>query len=450
MREKKIAKLKRGERAAGISTLAILLLGLAEALVGFFSKSGILLTDALHNVGDSLASFASWLGLKISQRKSSERFPYGYYKAENLAAFFVSLLILYASFELIIEGYSRLFVLPEISMPLEALSISAFSIVFSLLLAKYLKKVGKEINSQSLLTNAKERFTHIFSSSVVFIVILLSSFKVPYVEGFTMILFSLFILKAGILSAKDSIFSLMDVAPSKELSERVKKIILSVNGVESLEMLKLRKSGPFVFGEAVIRVGKTFGVKRAHEIADKVERKVREEVEEIDSLTLHLEPYEREEVKVAIPITLDKGLNSRLSNHFGRADNFIFLYLNRKNKKIKDFYVKPNPHKQDIVKAGLSVSKFLLKERVDVVITKEMGEISFHTLRDNLIEIYKAQGDRVGDVVRNFLEERLEPLEKPTRKEEEKVSTKFQRGWGGWRGRWRGRGRGGGPWWRRL
>jgi cation diffusion facilitator family transporter len=88
--EEKINKLKKGEKTAGIATLTIALLTLVEAVVGFLSGATILIADALHNAVDSITNFASFFGLKISQRKPTEKFPYGYYKAENLAALFVS------------------------------------------------------------------------------------------------------------------------------------------------------------------------------------------------------------------------------------------------------------------------------------------------------------------------------------------------------------------------
>ena len=443
----KIEKLKEGEKTAGISTIAILLLSLAEYLVGFLSGSIVLITDALHNAADSIVSFASWFGLKISQKKPSEKFPYGYYKAESLVTFFISGFILYAAFELILEGYSKLFTISKLTMPFEALIISLISLVTSFFLARYMSRVGYKINSQSLIANSQERMTHVFSSAIVFITILLTFYRVPYVEGIVTILFSLMIFKIGIFTARDSIFALMDVAP-KEIERDVKKILNSISGVEDFEELKLRKSGPFVFGEVKIKIRKHVDVKRAHEIADNIENKIKEKIGQIDSFTIHIEPYETEEQKIAIPIMQDKGLDSELMEKFGKANYFMFLILDKKEGNVKSTYVKENPHKSKAVKAGLFAAKFLAKEKVDVLITKEIGEISFHTLRDNLIDIYKAKGRKVKDIINEFMKNKLERLDKPTREEkeiEEKPERVVYRGWGrrGWW--WRGRG----PWWRR-
>jgi len=418
MKEGKISKLKQGEKAAGISTITIFLLALAEALVGFLSGSIILITDALHNATDLTASFASWFGLRISQRKPDERFPYGYYKAENLATLLVSGFILYAAFELLSEGYSRLFTLTELAQPLQALGMALVSLIVSYFLARYMKKIGEKINSQSLIANSQERMTHVFLSLVIFVAILLTFYKVPYVEGIITIFFSLIIFKVGIFTVKDSVFSLMDVSPSKEIEDEVKNIINSIAGIEGFEELKLRRSGPFDFGEVKVKIRKFVDVKRAHEIADNIENKIKEKVEEIDSFTIHVEPYETEEQKLIIPIKQDRGLDSEIMNQFGRANYFIFVNIDKKKGEVKSTYVKENPHKKKLSKVGFAAVNFIVKEKIDVLITKEMGGISFHTLRDHLVDVYKVEGKTVEEVVERFINNKLERLTQPTKEEQ--------------------------------
>jgi len=422
MKEGKISKLKEGEKAAGISTITIFLLTLTEALVGFLSGSIILITDALHNATDLTASFASWFGLRISQRKPDKKFPYGYYKAESLATLFISGFILYAAFELLIEGYSRLFTLSELVMPFQALGIALVSSIVSYFLAKYMKKIGKKINSQSLIANSQERTTHVFSSLVIFVAILLTFYKVPYVEGIITIFFSLIIFKVGIFTIKDCIFSLMDVSPSRDIENKVKEIINLIAGIEGFENLKLRKAGPFIFGEVKVKIRKCVDVKRAHEIADNIENNIKVKVEEIDSFTVHVEPYEAEEQKLVIPIKQDKGLDSEIMDQFGRANYFIFVAIDKKKGEVKFTKVKENPHKKELAKAGFGAVNFIVKEKIDALITREMGGISFHTLRDHLVDVYKAEGKTVRKVVDKFMKNELEHLGQPTKEEVEEVS----------------------------
>jgi len=412
--EQRIDKLKQGEKTAGISTITIILLALVEALIGFLSGNIILIIDALHNAADSVASFASWFGLKISQRKPTERFPYGYYKAESLATLFVSIFILYAAFELLSEGYSKLYTVPKITMPLEALSIALVSAIGSYLLAKYMKKTGEKIDSQSLIANAQERITHVFSSIIIFVAILLTFYKVPYIQSIITMFFSLVIFKIGISTARDSIFALMDVSPSQEIENEVKEVIASISGVEDFEDLKLRRAGPYIFGEANVKIRKFLDVGRAHEISERIERQIKDKIDRIDSFSIHIEPYKTMIQKLVIPIRNKDGLNSRIMDHFGRANHFMFITI--KEGEVQSLYTRDNPHKLKKVRAGLSVAQDILKEKVDVLITRQIGEISIHDLRDHLIDVYLTKRKIVKNAIDDFIDNKLEQLMEPTRK----------------------------------
>ncbi len=408
-------KLKEGERAAMVSIVVSFLLSLAKAIVGYMSGSVVLITDAIHSAADSMTAVASWFGLKISQKKPTERFPYGYYKAENLATLVVSAFILYASIEMLLEGYSRLFVLPTLTRPYEALAVALTSSILSYFLSRYMKLVGEKINSQSLIANSKERKVDILSSLIVFVAILLTFYKIPYVEGVITIFISLFALKIGIEVARDSVFALMDVSPSLDVEKKIIDILKNNKGVESFDNLRLRKAGPLIFGEVNVKVRKHTDVKRAHEIAESIENKIKNEVEELESLTIHVEPYKTEKEKIAIPIKTKNGLNSKIMHHFGRANHFIFITINRKTGKIESSYIKENPHKKDALRAGFKTAKFIVKEKIDALITYEIGEISLHTVRDNLVDVYKAEGETVKEVVKKYTDKKLKLIKSPTK-----------------------------------
>jgi len=92
--------------------------------------------------------------------------------------------------------------------------------------------------------------------------------------------------------------------------------------------------------------------------------------------------------------------------------------LKVKGKKTESLNFRANPFKEKEVRAGLAVVRFLLEENPDILITKEIGPISFHTLRDNLVEIYKAESGNINEIIKAFFEDRLIKLEVPTQKKE--------------------------------
>jgi cation diffusion facilitator family transporter len=410
-----VEPLKKGENAAGISAAISLLLVASKGIVGFISGSSALIGDALHSSADLIVMLASWFGLRIAQRKPTEKFPYGYYKAESLVTLFISGFIVYAAYRIMLEGYSRLFVISETGIPLIAMLVALVSVVLSLFVSKYLGGIGKKINAQSLVVSSKERMMDALSSVVVFAAILMNYYRIPYVEGIVTMLIAVLIFKVGIFSIKDAVFALMDVSPSKEIEKKIKRIIGKVKGVDAFEDLKLRQSGPFIFGEVKVKLKKFISVGRAHEVADEIENKVKQ-VKLVDSFTVHVEPYKGKRHKLAIPVSESKGLSSEIIEHFGRAD--YFLFVNVEKKDVSRIYPKKNPFKKRKVRAGLAAAKFIIKESADVLVTKEIGEISLHTLRDNLVDVYKTEGRTAKDVVNRFLKNRLSRLKKATRKKE--------------------------------
>ena len=65
--------------------------------------------------------------------------------------------------------------------------------------------------------------------------------------------------------------------------------------------------------------------------------------------------------------------------------------------------------------AGLHAVKALVQEKIDALITCDIGEIAFHALRDHLVSIYLLDGERLDEVLDNFLRDELEQILQPTK-----------------------------------
>lgn len=391
-------------------------LAAAKVVIGLLSGSLVLISDAIHSASDLVSIITSWLGLKIARKKANERFPYGFYKAENLGALIISFLILYAAWEMFTQAWAKMGTFSLVKVPLLALGISLLDALVLFFFGRYEIKIGKQINAQSLIAMGQENRTHIFSSMAVFLGILVAYFKIPYLEGIIAIVISFLILKIGLMTAKDSVLALMDVSPGHEVEEKVAKAIETVPGIEGFSNLRLRKAGPFVFGEVKLEVRKFVNVQRAHEIADLAEVLIKKKVAQIDSFTIHIEPFRSDFRHLVLPVKSKDSLNSLLSDNFGRTP--YFLFVNLKGQKIKGHYFLRNPYKNRSVRAGLEASKLIAKQKSEILITKEIGEISFHALRDNLVDVYQAGGKTAKQIIDKFINGELNQLEKASRKKD--------------------------------
>lgn len=81
---------------------------LTEIVGGLLSGSLALLSDAMHNLSDTIAIALSYFANKLARRPKDTKRTYGYKRAEILAAFINSSVLLAITFLLIIEAIKRL------------------------------------------------------------------------------------------------------------------------------------------------------------------------------------------------------------------------------------------------------------------------------------------------------------------------------------------------------
>lgn len=417
--EKKIENLKRGQRVAFISSFVSFLLAIMKGTVGYLFGSQVLIADAFHSGADLLTHAASGFGLWIAARGKTTKFPYGLYRAETLACLIVGGLIVVAGIEIFREGYRKLFYLESVkSFPILPIAASIVSAVASFIVAKMESKVGQSIGSQSLIATSREAFLDIFTSLLVMAGILLAYFRISYVEGTIIILIAILLLKLGIENIWTSLLILMDANLDPELQFELEEEANKIYGVKGVSDVKIRQSGPFKMVECVIATRPTLSLYKAHELADKVEDFIAANYEHIESVFIHVEPIKEEIVSVMIPVRDIEGLNSKIHDHFARAPYFVVLTLSDSQVDIEDFY--NNEFLDEQRHIGVKVARVMVKYKIDLLLTSNIGEISFHVLKDNLVDIYKAkEGLSVNEVINSYRLNQLQPLTGPTHAVEE-------------------------------
>ena len=176
-------------------------------------------------------------------------------------------------------------------------------------------------------------------------------------------------------------------SPNPQMTNSIRIIAESVPGVKGTHDIRLRKSGPVFFGEIHIELQEGLSLERAHVISEDVEGKIREHFKDIESITVHVGLAHKKKILIAAPIIEDKGLDSLVSPHFGGASFFGFAVVEEGN--LSSFSAKENKGATLQHKKGIQAADLLVKEKVDVLLTAEIGEGPFHVLGNNLIQIYQ-------------------------------------------------------------
>lgn len=377
---KKEKNLKKAANVAALTSLALLFLSAIKFAVGKFFNTPVLIVDAMHSLGDVITFLGIWIGLKVSRRSPDKKFQYGYYKAESLVALFISILIGYAAIDVLKNAYKMY--ARGFSSNLFCVSVALFSALFSLFLSRIVESEGKKSKSTALMIAGKELKMDVFSALIVAFALISTMLGFPIAELIVSFIIAVFVLKIAIQGVYESVTSLMDVKPEKSVEKKIINVIKSFEEVEAFRDLKLRKAGPYIFGEVKIKLKPEMKVSEAHEIADGIEEKAKRLVPELISFTIHIEPGKGKARKIAVPVE-DKNRN-KIAEAFSACKQ-IAVFENGKFA-----YSFENKWRNESLKKGMHLAKEIVKRGIEAVICRNIGEIAFHILRDNGIIIFKS------------------------------------------------------------
>ena len=244
--------------------------------------------------------------------------------------------------------------------------------------------------------------------------ILLPAYNVPYVEGIVIIIISLIVFKIGLENIIHSILVLLDADTNKELKNEIEDCINTVRGIKGVTQTRVRETGPFKIVEIEIVTSPSATVFAIDHLRNDIENRICENFNNIEGIFIDVKPAKNEIYRAVVPVQDTRALESRAFGHFGKSQYFIILTINDNTIEIEDFYFNEFLSKDKHI--GLNVIKSITHYNIDILFTKEIGEISFHILRDNMIDIYRIPRDdiTVREVVEKFLDGKLEKITMPT------------------------------------
>ncbi len=115
-------------------------------------------------------------------------------------------------------------------------------------------------------------------------------------------------------------------------------------------------------------------------------------------------------MKIAIS-SIGKNLESEVDARFGRCDYFLIVEI--EDKKVKGFKAIENTAKAQTGGAGITAGEIVANEKVDAIITTNLGPRAFSVFEQFEIKIYQGQG-KIKDVVEQFVEGKLKELTNAT------------------------------------
>ncbi len=267
-----------------ISIISNIILAGFKAFVGLLANSIAIISDAVNNLSDALSSIITIVGTKLAGKAPDKKHPYGYGRIEYMTSLIVSGIVLYAGITAMVESIKKI-INPEVAdYSTITLVILIAGIIVKFVLGMYVKKKGKEVNSDSLVASGSDAFNDaILSISVLASAIIYMIFDIS-LEAYVGVLLSLFIIKAGLELIKESVDNMLGVRIESDLARNIKKDIIKEKDVQGAFDLVLNDYGPDKYlGSIHIEVSDTLTVADI----DKISRRITKNINEKYGLMLH-------------------------------------------------------------------------------------------------------------------------------------------------------------------
>lgn len=206
---------------------------LIELVGGLLTNSVAILSDALHDLGDSISLGLAWYFQKLSRKGSNQKYSYGYKRFSLIGAITNSLILVIGSLFILSET------IPRLIEPQPANEIGMF----------WLAILGILVNGAAVLRlkngnsiNEKVVSLHLLEDVLGWIAILIGSilmyfFDLPFIDPLLSIIISIYILVHVVQSIRESMQILLQATPHDINTERIRERIMSVQGVRAIHDL---------------------------------------------------------------------------------------------------------------------------------------------------------------------------------------------------------------------
>jgi len=285
-------KTKYIKLAALIALIGNIILASLKITVGIFSQSNALIGAGIDSSTDVLISIITLVVVKILSKPADANHPWGHRKAETIATAFLAFIIFFAGAQLIINSLTDLIAGVDTPLPPTiAIVVLIISVSGKILLAGSQYVLGKRADSAMIKANAKN-----MASDVLISLGVLVGFAVAFLTGsgqadaIMAILIGIWIIKTAIGIFVEANIELMDGNSNMESYRIIVDSVNAVEGAYSLHRARMRCIGGFWDISFDINVDPNCSVAEAHQIASNVEKEIKNRLENVLDIMIHVEP----------------------------------------------------------------------------------------------------------------------------------------------------------------
>jgi len=285
---------ERASRSAQLGVVINATLAAVKLVAGIVGNSYALVADAVESTSDIFSSLVVLGGLRVATRGPTDEFPFGFGRAETLAAVVVSLMLVGTSIGISVEA------IREIRTPHHAPAGWTLVVLCTVILVKWwisrrVHAAGRDAGSRAVQADAWHHLSDALTSLAACIGISLALWMGPGWEAaddWAALVAAGVILINGILMLRSSAFDLLDRSAEPKLMSQVRQVASGVPGVLAVEKLVVRRAGIQSFVDIHVQAEGEMPLRLAHDLGGAVKWAILKGVPSVGGVLVHMEPYE--------------------------------------------------------------------------------------------------------------------------------------------------------------
>jgi cation diffusion facilitator family transporter len=277
-----------GKVAGTVGIATNFLLFVIKITVGALSGSIAITADALNNLSDSASSLVTLIGFKISGKPADSGHPFGHGRMEYIAGLLVSIIIVILGYQLCESSVSKIIRPQETKFDVYVAAALAVSIAIKVWQCLFYRRLGKKIDSLTLLATSSDSRNDVLATSSVLLAAVLTALTGFNLDGYMGVLVGLFVLISGLRLTFETISPLLGAAPRQELVDSIRRRVLAYDHIIGVHDLSVHNYGQSeCFASLHCEVPAEQDVMVSHDIIDNIERDF---LQDGIHLVIHLDP----------------------------------------------------------------------------------------------------------------------------------------------------------------
>jgi cation diffusion facilitator family transporter len=284
---------RRGIRSAQSGLLVNAGLAFIKILAGVIGNSYALVADGIESTADVLSSTIVLGSLRIAAKDADSEYPFGYGKAETLAAAIVSLMLLAAAIAIAIAAFQEIVTPHHTPAPFTLVVLIVVVLVKELLFRK-VYAVGQAVGSEAVRADAWHHRSDAITSLAAFIGI---SVAIGGGEGWesaddwAALVAAIVIAWNGQRLLRPAVAGLMDRSEPL-IREQIHDIASGVAHVRTVEKVIVRRAGTWYFADLHVHADPEMSLREAHAVSHDVKGTIMSRMPNVRDVLVHMEPDE--------------------------------------------------------------------------------------------------------------------------------------------------------------